>query len=292
MAVSFSWPFTDVMTQTATNDHPTTLVLGAAGKTGSRVAQRLTALGCPVRAGSRTGSPPFDWADRTSWGPALAGVGAVYLCYQPDLGIPGAADVVGAFVDQAVAARADRIVLLSGRGEPEAQAAEDRLRASGADWTIVRCAFFSQNFTETWREPVRQGVLAVPAGDNAEPFLDVEDVAEVASAALTDHRHIGQVHELTGPRLITFQEAAAELSAAIGREVRYLPVSRDEFAAGLATAGLPAEQAGPLATLITEFLDGRNSSLTDGVQRALGRRPREFTDFVRAAAASGVWDLS
>ena len=280
------------MTQTATTDHRTTLVLGATGKTGSRVARRLTELGYPVRAGSRSGSPPFDWADRTSWGPALAGVGAVYLCYQPDLGIPGAADVVGAFVYRAAAARVGRIVLLSGRGEPEAQAAEDRLRASGADWTIVRCAFFSQNFAETWREPVRQGALAVPAGDTAEPFLDVADVADVASAALTDDRHIGQVYELTGPRLITFHEAAAELSAAIGREVRYLPVSRDEFAAGLATAGLPAEQAGPLATLITEFLDGRNSWLSDGVQRALGRHPREFTDFVSAAAASGVWDPS
>src|SRR5919106_1172943 len=164
MAVSFGLPFTNVMTQTATNDHPTTLVLGATGKTGSRVAQRLSALSYPVRAGSRSGRPSFDWSDRNSWGPALSGVGAVYLCYQPDLGIPGAAEVVGAFVDQAVAPGVGRIVLLSARGEPEAQAAEDRLRASAADWTIVRCAFFSQNFTETWREPVHQGVLAVPAG--------------------------------------------------------------------------------------------------------------------------------
>src|ERR687891_2958914 len=158
MAVSFSWPLNDVMTQTATTDHPTTLVLGATGKTGSRVAQRLKALSYPVRRASRSGSPPFDWSDRNSWGPALAGVGAVYLCYQPDLGIPGSAEVVGAFVDQAVAAGVGRIVLLSGPGEPEALAAEDPLRASAADWTIVRCAFFSQNFTGIWREPIRQGV--------------------------------------------------------------------------------------------------------------------------------------
>ena len=292
MAVSFSLSFTDAMTQTATDDHPITLVLGATGKTGSRVAQRLRALSYPVRAGSRSGRPSFDWSDRNSWGPALDDVGAVYLCYQPDLGIPGAAEVVGAFVDQAVAAKVGRIVLLSARGEPEAQAAEDRLQASAADWTIVRCAFFCQNFTGIWREPIREGVLAVPAGDNAEPFLDVEDIADVASAALTDDRHTGRIYELTGPRLITFHEATAELSAAIGREVRYQPVSRDEFAAGLATAGLPAKQAGPLATVIAEFLDGRNSSITDGVERALGRHPREFPDYVRAAAASGVWDLS
>jgi uncharacterized protein YbjT (DUF2867 family) len=274
----------------ATDGHPTTLVLGANGKTGRRVAQRLTGLGRPVRAGSRSGDPPFDWEDRDTWAAALAGVGAVYVSYQPDLAIPGASGVVGRFVDLAVAAGVRRIVLLSGRGEAEARMAEDHLQQSEADWTIVRCAFMSQNLAETWAEGIRDGVLAVPAGDNAEPLLDADDTADVATAALTDDRHIGQLYELTGPRLITFREAAAELSAAVGREVRYVPVSRDEFAAGLTSAGLPAAQADPLATLISDFLDGRNSSLTDGVQQALGRRPRDFADFVRATAASGLWD--
>lgn len=279
------------MTNSATStNRTTTLVLGANGKTGSRVAQRLTTLGIPMRPGSRSADPPFDWTRQETWAPAVDGVGTVYVSYQPDLGFPGANKVVGRFIDVAVAAGARRIVLLSGRGEPEARAAEAHLRRTDADWTIVRCAFMSQNLAETWADGVRQGVLAVPADDNAEPLLDVDDIADVATAALTDDRHIGQLYELTGPRLLTFHEVAAELSAAIGREVRYVPVSRDEFAAGMISVGVPPEQADPLATLLAEFLDGRNSSVTDGVQQALGRLPRDFADFVRETAATGVWE--
>ena len=267
------------------------LVLGASGKTGRRVTERLKAAGFPVRAASRSGDTRFDWEDEATWAPALAGVDIVYITYYPDLAFPGAAETVGAFADLAVANGVRRLVLLSGRGEEAARQAEVRVENSGADWTLVRCAFFNQNFSETFADAVRYGVLALPGGDTAEPFLDADDIADVVFAALTDDRHIGQLYELTGPRLLTFTEAAAALSAAMGREVQYVPVTPEEYASELVTYGLPEEEAVGISELFAEVLDGRNSHLTNGVQRALGRPPRDFAAFARDAAATGVWNL-
>ncbi len=269
----------------------TTLVIGASGKTGRRVADRLIAAGLPVRAASRSGETRFDWEDETTWAPALADVDAVYITYYPDLAFPGAADIVGSFADLAVANGVRRLVLLSGRGEEGARQAEMRVENSGADWPLVRCAFFNQNFSETFVEPVRHGVLAMPGGDTAEPFLDADDIADVVFAALTDDRHIGQLYELTGPRLLTLAEATGELSTAMGREVRYIPVTPEEYASELVAHGMPEEEAVPIAELIHEVLDGRNSYLTDGVERALCRPARDFADYARGAAAAGVWNL-
>jgi uncharacterized protein YbjT (DUF2867 family) len=198
-------------------------VLGASGKSGRRVAERLTAAGRPVRAASRSGEAHFDWEDETTWAPALAGADAAYITNYPDLAFPGAADTVGTFADLAVANGVRRLVLLSGRGEEAARQAEVRVENSGADWTLVRCAFFSQNFSGVFVDAVRYGVLALPGGDTAELFLDADDIADVVFAALTDDRHTGQLYELAGPRLLTFTEAAAELSTAMGREVQYPP---------------------------------------------------------------------
>jgi uncharacterized protein YbjT (DUF2867 family) len=271
----------------------TTLVIGAGGKTGRRVAARLSAAGHRVRPASRGAATRFDWNDPATWGPALDGAAAAYITYHPDLALPGAADTVGAFAEQAVAAGTRRLVLLSGRGEAGARQAEQRVEHSGADWTIVRCAFFNQNFSESFfAGAVRRGRLAMPGGDTAEPFVDADDIADVVHAALTDDGHIGRLYELTGPRLLTLAEAAAELGAALGREVRYQPLSAEAFARELAGLGLPAADAGPIAALIAEVLDGRNAHLSDGVQQALGRPPRDFGDYARRAAASGVWDLA
>jgi uncharacterized protein YbjT (DUF2867 family) len=267
------------------------LVLGASGKTGRRVTERLTAAGRPVRAASRSGETRFDWEDEATWAPALAGVDAVYITYYPDLAFPGAADTVGAFADLAVANGVRRLVMLSGRGEEAARQAEVRVENSGADWTLVRCAFFNQNFSEVFVDAVRYGALAMPCGDTAEAFLDADDIADVVFAALTDDRHIGQLYELTGPRLLTLAEAAAELSTAMGREVRYTPVTAEEYASELVTYGLPEQVAVAISELFAEVFDGRNSYLTDGVQQALGRSPRAFADFARDAAATGVWNL-
>ena len=268
-----------------------TLVLGGTGKTGRRVARRLRARAIPVRVGSRSGQPPFDWENRVTWAPALRDVNSAYISYYPDIAAPGAVETVGAFARLAVGRGVRRLVLLSGRGEAEAERAEQAVRDSGADLTILRSTWFSQNFSEDYLlEPVLSGELALPAGDTPEPFVDADDIADVAVAALTQDGHAGQIYELTGPRLLTLAEAAAEISKAAGREIRYVPVSAEEYAATAARQGVPGEVIDLLTYLFGEVLDGRNAHLADGVRRALGREPRDFTDYARDAAASGVWD--
>ena len=275
---------------TNTTNQNLTLVIGGNGKTGSRVAARLTDLGHPVRIGSRSAETAFDWEDDSTWVPALQGATAAYITYYPDLALPGASDIIGAFARTAVDHGVRRLVLLSGRGEKGAELSEQAVIDSGADWTIVRCAFFAQNFDEGFlAELVRAGEFALPAGDVREPVLDIDDIADVAVAALTEPGHVGKLYELTGPRLLTFTEMAAALTEATGHPVLYLPISPAEFAAGMLAAGLPEDYANGIAAVFAEIMDGRNESLTDGVRQALGREPRDFRDYVETTAATGVW---
>jgi len=274
-----------------------TLVLGGTGKTGRRVVQRLQAAGRPVRVGTPSATPPFDWDDQSTWAPALEGVGSVYVTYYPDVAIPGAAAAVGAFAELAVATGVRRLVLLSGRGEEGALRSEQALQQSGADWTIVRSAFMAQNFNESFfLEPVRAGEVAFLADPGlAEPFIDADDIADIAVAALTGDGHVGQLYEVTGPRLLGWAQAVAEIATAAGRPIRYVPVSLEEYAALLTENQVPADDVKMLTGVFSEIagvLDGRNAYLSDGVQRALGRPPRDFADFVRDAAATGVWSGS
>lgn len=267
------------------------LILGGTGKTGRRLADRLTARGLPVRIGSRSGMPPFDWESDATWAPALDGVGAVYISYYPDLAVPGAAEAVGAFANLAVASGVRRLVLLSGRGETEAQRAEEMLKASGADWTILRCAWFSQNFSESFLlDALLAGEVALPVGTVGEPFVDADDIADAAVTVLTRQGHIGQLYELTGPRLLSFAEAVAEIGKAAGRDIRFIRISHAEFTAAVAGYELPAEFAWLLNELFTEVLDGRNEALTDGVQRVLGRAPKDFSVYATETAATGIWN--
>jgi uncharacterized protein YbjT (DUF2867 family) len=272
----------------------TTLVVNGTGKTGRRVAERLAARGLPARVGSRSDEPPFDWEDETTWAPALRDVGSVYVSYYPDLAIPGAVEAVRSFAELAVQNGVRRLVLLSGRGEEGAQRAERALQEvgqeAGTEWTIVRCAWFSQNFDENYLlEPILGGEVVLPAGDVPEPFVDAEDIADVAVAALTEEGHAGEIYELTGPRLLTFAEAINEISRAAGREIRFVPVSVEEYESELAEQDVPPEFLSFLTYLFGEVLDGRNAHLSDGVQRALGREPKDFSDYAREAAATGVW---
>jgi uncharacterized protein YbjT (DUF2867 family) len=268
----------------------TTLVLGGTGKTGRRVVERLCARGLPVRVGSRQGEPPFDWDDRATWAPALRGARAAYVSFYPDLAPPGAAETIGAFAQLAVQRGVRRLVLLSGRGEEEARRAEQAVQEAGDGWTVVRSSWFSQNFSESFLlEPVLAGEVGLPVDNVPERFVDAEDVADVAEAALTDDRHGGQLYELTGPRLLQFADAVGEIADSSGRDVRFAAVSVEEYASALAEQGVPPDVASLMTYLFTEVLDGRNAKLADGVQRVLGREPRDFRDYARRTAATGVW---
>ncbi|MBA3606437.1 MAG: NmrA family transcriptional regulator [Acidimicrobiia bacterium] len=272
------------------------MVIGGTGTTGHRVAAGLTQLGQPVRIGSRRADPPFEWSDPTTWAPVLTGAGAMYIAYSPDLAAPGAGDTVVALTNVAAEHGVRRLVLLSGRGESRAQAAEAAVGAAadaaGVAWTVVRSAWFAQNLSENFLLPmVLDGVIALPAGDVGEPFVDVDDVAAVAVAALTEDGHDGQVYEVTGLRLVTFADLAAELTAAVRRPITYLPVTPAEFVAGAIDHGVPTAEAEMLGELFAEILDGHNSHLTDGVVRALGRQPRDIGDYIAQTATTGVWNV-
>lgn len=269
---------------------PTTLVLGANGKTGRRVADRLMALGYPVRRGSRQATPAFDWFDAGTWPGALRGVEQVYITFQPDLAFPGALEIIERWTAVAVEAGVKRLVLLSGRGEPLAQACEAVIQGSGVAWTIVRASWFADNFSEGAFQPsIAAGIFTMPVGPVGEPFICADDIAEIAAAALTEPGHDGQLYEVTGPSLLTFAEAVSIISEVSGRPVQYLQVSPEQYLDGLLQAQVPPPVAGFLTELLTTVLDGRNAQVTDGVQRALGRPARSFADWAREAAALGVW---
>lgn len=261
-----------------------TLVVGGLGKTGRRVAERLRAKGVPVRLGSRSSAPAFDWNDEKTWPRALDGVRASYVTYHPDIALPGAAQQVQRFATAAVRSGVEQLVLLSGRGEPQVLPAERAIVESGARYTVLRCAFFAQNFSEGAFAPVGDEIV-FPAVSATEPFVDADDIADVAVAALTSERHDGRTYDLTGPRLLSFADAARELSRALGRNIRYVPVSFEAYAEALAPY-MPPDQVRFLIALFRDVLDGHNSHVSGDVERVLGRKARDFANYADSAWAA------
>jgi uncharacterized protein YbjT (DUF2867 family) len=269
------------------------LVTGATGKTGSRVAARLAKRGHPIRLGSRRADIPFDWNAPEGWSAALKDVKAVYIAYSPDLAVPGAVELITRFVDAAKAAGVTRLVLLSGRGEEEAQACEQIVLDSGLEATVVRASWFNQNFSEGgFVEMVQAGQITLPGADVVEPFVDVDDIADVAVAVLTGEGHAGEIYEVTGPRLLGFADLAAILSKAAGREIAYIPIPHTDFLNGLKAQGAPGEMVWLMDYLFSTVFDGRNASVCDGVERALGRQPTDFETFAQRAAAAGAFAVT
>jgi steroid delta-isomerase-like uncharacterized protein len=275
---------------TMTHARNTTLLIGGTGKTGRRVAARLAARGEAIRVASRSGETRFDWNDASTWGSALNDVTAVYLTYSPDLAVPEAPPAIEAFAHLASDRGVERLVLLSGRGEDEAQRCERIVLQTNPSWTVVRASWFNQNFSEGFfADLLREGVLRLPAGPVMEPFVDADDIADVVVAALTEPGHEGRIYEVTGPRLMTFADAVQDIAAASGRALRYEQISIDEFTRGMLAAQVPEAIVSLTGYLFETVLDGRNASTTDGVHRALGRAPRDFADYARETAATGVW---
>lgn len=271
------------------------LLLGGTGRTGRRVSDRLRAHGRPVRTGSRRGDPPFAWDDPSGWPTLLDGVEAAYVAYAPDLALPGAEGQLRQLGAAAAAAGLERLVLLSSRGGPAAARSEAALREAGCPVAVVRSSWFAQDFSEHFLlGPVLEGVVALPTAGRpevAEGFVDLDDVADVVTALLLRPEPSAETVELSGPALVTFDEAAAVIAEATGRPLAYLPLDVDGFVAGAVAAGVPVEEAEPLGHLFAEVLDGRNEHLTDDVRRVLDRAPRAFAEVVRDAATTGAWDL-
>ncbi|MFJ1799183.1 NAD(P)H-binding protein [Streptomyces sp. NPDC088180] len=287
------------MTQTdTTSAQEPVLVIGGTGKTGRRVVARLRERGVETRAASRSGDTLFDWADPTTWAAALDGVATVYITPLDTTPSP-----TPAFVEQAVAGGVRRLVLLSARGTdvpgffgpgyedggPHGEG-ERAVRASGVTWTILRPGWFAQNFSEgVFLDAVRAGELALPTGDGKAAFVDADDIAEVAVAALTEDGHAGQEYGLSGPRALGMDEVLDEIAKETGKRAAYVRVDTDAFRAGLVAQGFDDVEAGLWTDALRPITTSAEAPVLDGVRRALGREPRDFAAFVRDAAARGAW---
>lgn len=267
------------------------LIIGKNGKTGARVNQRLNTMGIATRAVSRSATPSFDWENSQTWQAVLAGVKTAYVTFQPDLALPSAAETISAFLNQAREAGLEHIVLLSGRGETGARHAEEMLENSGLQWNVVRASWFMQNFSESFiMQGVMAGELMLPVGEVREPFVDADDIADVAVAAITQPALRNRVFEVTGPQAITFAECVDAISKATGFPIHYQQVPLDAFLSFVKEQGAPDEMLWVLRELFTEILDGRNSHTVNGVEDALGRPATDFQQYVRKTVKTGVWN--
>lgn len=266
------------------------LILGGKGKTGRKVAERLTGLGKTIRLGSRRENPPFDWENPETWAGALEGMNTVYMTFQPDLAMPGASDIIKRFTTEAVKNGIQKLVLLSGRGEDKAGVCEQIVMDAGIDWTIVRASWFNQNFDEGFLlGPILAGEVVLPECETPEPLVDTDDIADVVVASLLDEKHNGQTYELTGPRLLTFEQATAEISKATGRDIRFSTLPIEEYKKMLAGSQVPETFIWLIDYLFTEVLDGRNASVTNDTEKVLGRKAKDFSEYAKETAASGIW---
>ena len=268
------------------------LVIGGTGKTGRRVAAGLEALGHEVRIGARSAEPSFDWDDPTTFAPALRGMDKAYIVYYPDLAVPGAKEAIATLTETALKEGVEKVVLLSGKGEKEAEACEEIVAHSGLRYTLVRASWFNQNFSESFLlEPILAGHVALPMPKAEIPFVDANDIAEVVVQALTDDQYDGQTLEVTGPRKLTFKQIVETVAAATGRDIQYQPISLDDYKVVMKNAGLPDDYVWLFTYLFSEVLgNADNQVVTNDVEKVLGRKAIDFQKFARKTAATGLWD--
>ncbi len=268
------------------------LVIGGTGKTGRRVVERLEKLGYPVRIGSRSAQPAFDWNDTDTYARALDGMDKAYVVYSPDLAVPGAKSAMEKLAQAAQESGLQKIVILSGKGEREAELCEEIIMKSGIDYTIVRASWFMQNYSESFFiDPILAGHVALPKADAQVPYVHADDIADVVVEALIHEKHNGQIYQLTGPETITFPQIVEAIAQASEREIQFSPVSSEAYHQLLKDAGLPDDYVWLVNYLFTEVLDAPgNNEISPDVERVLGRKPTNFATFVRETAKSGVWN--
>lgn len=268
------------------------LVLGSNGKTGRRVVARLeNNPEVEISLGSRNEKIPFDWEKPETWENVLQNIDTVYITFQPDLAVPFAADAIENFTNLATKSGVQKIVLLSGRGEQEAQVCEEIVKKNAKNWTIIRASWFSQNFSESFfLDPILYGIVALPRAEALEPFTDADDIADVVTAALLDESHNGKTYELTGPRLLTFKDAVNEIANASSRNISFQSLSLEEYAQMLKEYQVPEDHIWLVNYLFEQVLDGRNSNVTSDIEKVLGRKAKDFSAYAEETAKTGIWN--
>ena len=270
------------------------LITGGTGKTGRKIVASLQQLGQHVRVGSRNAAIPFDWQNPSTWDAALEGIDKIYITFQPDLAVPGAFDAIQGLTQKAKEKGVKKLVILSGKGETEAEKCETLVINSGLDYTVIRASWFNQNFSESFfLDPILSGHVALPFPEAKVPYVDTGDIAAVAVEALLHNEHNGQIYELTGPRLWTFEEVTKEISKARGREIQFTPVSLDEYLGFMKQANVPSDYIWLMEYLFSHVLTNpANSFITGDIKKVLKRAPKDFTAYAKETAASGVWNVS
>ncbi|TGK87717.1 NmrA family transcriptional regulator [Leptospira noumeaensis] len=272
---------------------PKTLIIGSSGKTGSRILSRLENAGYPARLGSRKVTPAFDWEKPEEWESVVQGVDQVYISFQPDLAVPSSLKAIQTLVDVCKKNKVKRLVLLSGRGEPEARACEQVVQKSGLEWTILRASWFYQNFSEgMFQEQILGGTVLFPQITTKEPFVDLDDLADLALDSLITDKHRNKLYELTGPELWSFREAFAFIAEVTNQTIPFEEMPLDEYISTLKGFGVPENVTWLIDYLFRTVLDGRNESLVNDLELALGRKPKDFRTYVKETAKSGIWKIS
>lgn len=268
------------------------LVIGGTGKTGRKVAQKLTTKGHHVRIGSRSASPAFDWDNPEGWSLALQGMDKVYITFQPDLAVPGALEAIEALTKHAKNANIKKLVLLSGKGEREAELCEQVVIHSGIDYTIVRASWFNQNFSESFfLEPIQQGFVALPQADIKVPYVDTDDISDVAVEALLNDKHSSKIYQLTGPRQHSFKEVIEEISKTTGRDIAFTPIAISAYTNMMKQQQVPDDFIWLVEYLFTEVLGNpNNSEITNDIEQVLDRKPKDISEYIKETAATGIWN--
>ena len=268
------------------------LVIGGTGKTGRRVVENLTERGHNVRIGTRQNNPKFDWDDPSTFASALKGMDRAYIVFYPDLAVPGAKEAIAALTEAALKEGLEKVVLLSGKGETEAEACEEIVANSGLNYTLVRASWFNQNFSQgAFADYILAGHMALPMPEASVPFVDTTDIADVVTEVLLDDTYNGETITVTGPKKITFSEVAEIISGKLGRTIQYQPISMEEFKDGLTQAGVPDSFIWLLGYLFTEVLGhSENQTVSNDVERVLNRQPISFEEYAETTAASGAWN--
>lgn len=268
------------------------LVIGGTGKTGRKVVKGLKQHNQNVRIGSRNETPSFEWSDPATWQRALEGMDKVYIVYYPDLAVPGAFEAIKGLIAEAKKAGVKKAVLLSGKGEKEAERCEQLVAGSGLDYTLVRASWFNQNFSESFLlDPILAGHVALPMPHAKIPFVDTDDIAEVVIKVLLDDAHNGKTYEITGPRAITFEEAIKEIADGTERNIKYQAVSLEAYNSMMKAAGVPSDYIWLFDYLFREVLSKEeNQFISSDIEKVLGRKATDFKEFVRQTVDTGVWN--
>ncbi|WP_280415730.1 NAD(P)H-binding protein [Nocardia carnea] len=263
------------------------VVTGATGNVGRPLMQALAATGRKVRAVSRTAAADLpagiehrraDLLRTEELEPALTGAQTVFLLTSGEF--LGARGDLGAVVKAVRSAGGRRVVLLSSQGVGTGNhpsEAEDAVRDSGLEWTILRPGNFASNALQ-WAESVRsERAIAAPFADIALPVIDPADIAAVAAAVLLDDSHGSKTYELTGPEPVSPRQQAATLGATLGEPVRFTELSRAQARQRMVQF-MPA----PVVESTLDMLGNPAPALqqvSPDVDKVLGRAPHTFAEW-------------